>query len=452
MTTGTAQPIQIAFPVPKTVNDAPLAVVAPPAAPISQGLETFTKTPDTRQQLSCSALLRGETRARAEAEAAKVLPAMLGNSQVVMTYGADALTGVNTLIRRLLKEIDPVKIPELTEIMRELNSGMRRIRSKYDVSDPEVREKYEKWKGGVLRFIGKGKTLIEMLMEDVSSIETQLGRVEEQLTGRQMDMLRNVAYYDQLYAENEQEITQLIYVIGVMELIRDLAARQAAEIVVGDAQLGDRGGERKAELAQFVNNLEIKIGDYKGRLFVAWAMAPQVRMMRTLDISVAQKLHTMVNVAIPTMLATIVQWRMLIQTRDAAEMGQLVAEATNESLQAFAAAGAELVPAIARTVQTPMISPQTVGLMAASIETQAKGIVEAMNLGTQWRDEADAAMIEGVKVMADANAHVSDSLIDRVLEISRRELPIEITTSVVSDPPSTPPAGGAPAYGSPTGN
>jgi uncharacterized protein YaaN involved in tellurite resistance len=423
--------IQVAF---QKVDEGSTALVIPPSVdtPANAGLATVAATPakavEARRTLSCKALLVGDTLAQATDEAERLYAEMLDNTQVFMTYGTQALEGVNTLVDRLLKEVEPTNIPELKELMRELNGDMRGLKQKYDVSNPKVRERYEKWKGGILRFIGQAKTMVEMLMEDVRSIEGQIDKVGRTLRDRQHQLTRNVSYYDALYDENEAEVLKLIYVIAVMELIRDYAARDAAAVQVGDANLGDREGERKAMLAEFSKNMELKLTEYKGRLFIAWATSPQVRTMRTLNVALAERINELVCVTIPTMKATILQWRMLMQTKEAAELAQIVAEANNDMLTAYAAATGEVVPMVAEMVETPTLQPATVAAMADAFAKAAQGIIDAADAGAERRKELDEAILSAHQVMQDATQKVSDKLIADTVQ--RALKPIEVKTSV----------------------
>jgi uncharacterized protein YaaN involved in tellurite resistance len=415
---------------PQVTEGGPLPVPEAPETVANTGLAVIAKTPETRNTLSCLALLQGDTLQRAYDDADQLYEEMLSNTQVFMTYGSRALDGVNDLVERLLHEVEPTDIPELTALMKDLNREMRSVRNKYDVSDPKVAEKYAEWKGGIARLWGKGKTLIELLMEDVQSIETQLNKVAKTLKGRQLQLIQNVGYYDELYVENEAEIIKVIYVVAVMEIIREKAAMDAKNIEVGDANLGDRKGERKAALAQFAENMSIKISEYKGRLFIAWSTSPQVRNMRNLDVALAERVNELLTITIPTMKATIVQWRLLIQTEDAAKLSAAVAEEANNWLQAYAAAGAEVVPRIARIVEEPSLKPSTITAMADSLAKQADGIVQAMEMGAQRRAENEQAILAAQKVIADSNAKVSDALVQQVVEEATRALPIQVTDSV----------------------
>ncbi len=423
------QTIEIAFP---KVDEGSTALAIPEAhnLPVATGLSSVAAKPETRRTLNCSYLLQGQTRAEAEAEAAKLLEEMLDNTQVFMTYGMSALEGVNALVDRILNELEPVRIPELEGLMKDLNDEMRSVRGKYDMSDPKVRERYEKWSSGVKRFFRNAKTMIDMFREDISSVQKQLEKISGQLRGQQYTLLRNVAFYDELYDENEAEIVKLIYVIGVMELIRDLAVEQAKAIDVGDSTLGDRGSEQQAKVVQLAHNMDIKIAEYKGRLFVAWATSPQVRMMRELNVGLAMRINELICVTVPTMKLTAAQWQLMIQTQDAAKLAQAVADASNEWLQAYARAGAEAVPMIAQTIETPTLTPETIAAMADSIATQANGIVQAMKEGTQRRADMQHAMMMAKKVLDDSSQLITDTVINSVVATATRPLELEVSTSV----------------------
>jgi uncharacterized protein YaaN involved in tellurite resistance len=388
-----------------------------PTSPGDQYLHQAAQSADARSALVCKDLLTPQARQQAEQWAQRLYPQMLANTQVFMAFGQDAIAEMNSLIDSLLKQVEPVDIPQLTAMMRQLNDEMRNIRQKYDVSDDRVREKLEHWTGGIGRFFGHARSLIEALMEDAMSLEQQLDRVTGQLGGKEQQIVRNVHIYDQLYETNEAEIQKLISAIAVMELIRDLAANEAAGITVDASNEADHEkSERKRMLAEFANNMDTKIAEYKNRLFVGWTTSPQVTNMRTLDVGLAQRLDLLINLTIPTMKGTILQWRMLIQAEQGVQMEQVVAGAANEWLTAYAAAGAQAVPLIAQGVQTPTLTPQSITAMAAAIEQQANGIIDAYNDGKAKRTEADQAIVEAQRVIADSTNRVSDAIVNKYVE------------------------------------
>jgi uncharacterized protein YaaN involved in tellurite resistance len=409
----------------------PLATPPAPHGQAATFLEQSAGNEQSREQLVCKELLSPDQLGIARQYAAQLYPQMLDNTALFMSFGEDSVAGMNALIDRLLKEVKPVEIPELTAIMTDLTKDMRQIRGKYDISDPAVREKLEKLKNGTQRvfgIFGQTKTFLEMLMEDAQSIDQKLDRVKAALSEKSAQMLRNVLLYDEIYDANEAEISKVIGTIAIMELVRDLAAAEAASIQV---TLGDpasrNAAERKRLLAEFIANLQVKIIEYKNRLYVGWTTSPQTTTMRTLDVAVAQKLHLLLNTTIPVMKGTLLQWRMMVQTQQAADMDRVVAESANEWLTAYSAAAAQVVPMIAEQAQTPSLTPQTIYAMANAIEQQADGIVKAYQAGREKRAQVDDAIVKGQRIIQAATEHVSGTVVTELVDEAVKPLPAEVT-------------------------
>ena len=149
--------------------------------------------------------------------------------------------------------------------------------------------------------------------------------------------------------------------------------------------------------------------------------------MRTLDVGLAQKLDLLLNLTIPVMKGTIVQWRMMIQSQQGAQTEQVVSQAANEWLTAYTNAGAAAVPLIADAVQTPSLTPQTIAAMAAAVEQQAQGLVDAYETGKQRRAEVDDAIVSAQRVIQQATAQVSDTVVGELVSNATRRL--ELPTS-----------------------
>lgn len=424
----TQQPDETAI-VPVSGQFAAQIPSEPQPSPQVSELTSLAVTPEKREQLSCRLLLVGDTLVRAEAEAAETLSQMLENRQIFAVFGTDTLEGVNQLNERMLNGRPPVNVPELEGVMKDLSRSMRGLGRKYDPSDPKVLEKYERVKGGILSKIGLVKTFFEEFMDDIRSLQGRFEVVIEKLEGKQHQLIRNVAYYDEFYDLNEQEIDRLIYKIAVMEMIRDLAAEQASRIVIGDSTLGDRGGEQKAEILELVTLLENKIAAFKGRLWVAWAMSPQIRNMRAISLGLSARIDQTVGITIPTMKGVIVIWLTLSEAEQAEKFNKAVEDAFNQSMAMFANAAKASIPAMANALATPALDPRTVLAWSESLSAQADGIVQALELGIQKRAELDKAIIEGKKVIDEATEKVNQAQLQHVLAIAQ-EKPPEIIKSV----------------------
>src|SRR5262245_61384752 len=69
--------------------------------------------------LVCKDLLSSAQREQAATLAKQLFPAMLNNTEQLATFGTPAIEQVNAQVNRIFREVGPVDIPELTQIMHE---------------------------------------------------------------------------------------------------------------------------------------------------------------------------------------------------------------------------------------------------------------------------------------------------------------------------------------------
>lgn len=392
-------------------------------------LTVLSATPETRQRLVCRSLLLDTDLVSAEKDAAEILPKMLANTAVRSLFGKDALQAVNDFSDKMLKEQPPVDIPELEQVMKGINRSMRRVGEKYNPNDPKVLERYQAVRDGILARLGFVKTFFEEFMDDTRSLDGRFDQIVENLGDKQEGLLKNVAYYDVSYELNEEEIARLTYKIAVMEFIRDKAAEQANQIVVGDANRGDRGSEDKARITELVTFMENKIVVFQGRLWVSWAMAPQIRTMREVVLGMSERINETVDMTIPTMKRTISMWRSLTQAQQAMEFNKAVEEGHNDVMVMFANTARVAIPAIAEATAMPPLHPATVKAMADSLVAQFDGIIKAIEIGEEARAELEDMMVTSKKVVDEANERLNQARVEHVLAIAHKA-PLKIARSV----------------------
>ncbi|WP_040160559.1 toxic anion resistance protein [Nigerium massiliense] len=403
---------------------APAAVGAAESS-VGDALQTQRALPGNEVgELSCLKMLTPTQAEQAGAAAAQLYPKMLANTDLMATFGDQALDGVNAQVNRIFSEIGPVEIPELTSIMHEINDRMRSFRSKYDPTVPQVREAFDRFMDAVKGVFQRGRDLLEMLFEEARSIEQQLDRIAGQLSVKQRELKRNVVLCDELYKANEAAISQLIGTIAVMECVRDMAVENAHAIVIdpSDPQAREKQ-EQVSRITEFASAMEVRVNEFQQRLFVAWSTSPQIRNTRALHFGLGQRLALLVNLTIPTMKLTIAQWGLMLQAQQAAQMQQAVSDGANEVLQAYARASGAAVPEIARTIQTPTLKPETILEVATSLDAQATGIEEALRYGEQARGEVVAAITTAASSMAQTQQRLSSTVVELV---GRAEKPVAL--------------------------
>lgn len=375
-------------------------------------------------EFSCLKMLAPAQAEQARAAASQLMPKMVSDTNLMSSFGTQALDAVNMQVNRIFREIGPVEIPELTAMMQQINDSMRSFRSKYDPTIPQVRDAFNRFMDSIKGVFQRGRDIIEMLFEEARTVEQNLDRVAGQLAEKQRELKRNVVLCDELYKANEQAISQLIGTIAVMEGVRDEGLKALNAIVIDPADPNKRKlEEQRSQLADFVSAMEVRINEFAQRLFVAWSTSPQVRNTRSLHYGLGQRLALMVNLTIPTMKLTIAQWGLMMQAEQAAAMQKTVADGANEVLQAYAQASGRAAGSIAETIQTPTLKPETILEMAVSLDNQADAMISAITYGRKAREE-----VVGALLAAQASISAStDKLSNTVAElVGKAEQPLEL--------------------------
>jgi uncharacterized protein YaaN involved in tellurite resistance len=417
------------FPAPTQVLDVPVV----PQGEVSNGLATIAVAePAQRTALMCSQTLPPDRLQQAQGEAAQLLPRMLDESSVFISYGVDAMAQLNQLVDTILKKVEPVRIPEAQAGMQELKGKMRAAQGKYDLSNPETKARIAKaieMAGKPRKFWQKATDVWDAFKTEMQDIIDQIDKLEADLTGRAVQLARNAEFCVQLYDQNEVEIQNLIYVIGVMELILEQAQREAQLIpddVPGD--VSKKNSERKGKYADLIRAMDVKIGEYKSRLFVAWASAPQLRMMRQMDVDMAMKMHTLVQSALPTTKLVIVQWRMMLQGQENAKVGEAVQDFTNDMVTSYFESAAQVMPEIAASIQRQTITPETVNVVVNSLVEMVDGINNAYVEGQQKRQLMDQTMMQAQTQLKAVEGRVDDAVINNIIgkanAVQRELMPI----------------------------
>jgi uncharacterized protein YaaN involved in tellurite resistance len=382
-----------------------------------------------RQQLVCKNLLEGDTLAQAKAAAKQEYPAMLDNALRYAQFGNSALDGVNDLIDSLLDKVKLGDSPEAKKIIKTMSANLDGIRRKYDVSDPKIEAKYANMRDGAFSWLNGLDRFWRMILRDIKSMETQVDDASQRLQGHQSELTENVAMYDALYAENEKEIAKLIFTIAVMELIVDEAVADMETIPVGESGLGDRGGEQRAKRGDLINNLNVRIGNFKSRLFIAWATSPQVRTIQTLTISQLGQIDSLINIAVPSLKGILIQMTMLQRSKDAAGTAEVIKNTLNGALQQHAASTGVVLPLIANSANMPMVTVETINAVVTGYLTATDGIARAIQAGAEERSKLEDAMVTGKAAMENASANLTDAIVEQAISAAK---PLEITTTVLS--------------------
>ena len=382
-------------------------------------------SPGSTQAIVYKDRLTPEQLQRAKEIAAQEYPRMLQNTLVYANFGNESVEAMNTLIDRVLKTVSNDEIRAFEPVIKNLSKQLDAIAHKYDVSDPKIAAKYDDTKGNWLTFWRGAGAFWRMLKRDITSLQKQLENAKDDLHKRRTLLETNVATYDVLYTQNRTDIKQLIFVIAVMEIIRDLALEDAKHVVIKDDMFGDGGDEERALRADLANNLDNRIGDFKGRLYMAQRGAPNTRLIRSVDVSSIGKNDAMEHHAVPLIKDFMIHMATLQRSRDAAKVNDAVRETLNNVIRQYASAASIIIPEIVQSNNTTLLAAESVQALTTGFKATVDGILKATEAGVQERQKVGVAMSASADEMKAESIKLSDRTIE-LIEAASKPNPLTI--------------------------
>lgn len=397
--------------------------LAPAPAVRLEGMASLAATPANRQQLICTDMVQGESLDAAHRDARNAYAAMLNNPLVIATYGEDALSGLNTLIKRLFGEINAGKDPEVARIVKGLTKSLDDISHKYDASDPKFVAKYGKTKGSFLGIFGGINAFWRTFLRDVTSIDAQIKHAEEALGTSLIEVERMTSYYHELYKENEAELKKVIYQIAVMELVVALATEDVETMPQGEDH---DTSEARATRADLIKNLGNRISGYKSRLFMGWTTSPQIRSQISLNTGLYNTVSLTRQVTFPAMMQQMILIAQLHRAKDIASQTDSFRNAMNIAVQQYAVNAAVLVPEIEQSVSMPIMLAETIKVMRDEFVKQTEGVIRVLSESAEQNAVLDDLYQNTAQVFRSQSDKVSDAIIDRALAATRK---LEVSTA-----------------------
>ena len=304
------------------------------------------------------------------------------------------------------------------------------LKDEYDLSQPDVREALEQEIDGgrIQRWINmlrRGVTTLENLRLDLKSVELQVDALDAQMLGEQTKLLSNISLQHELYKATEDEILELVRVIALMELVRELAQEEASQIMVNADDIAQRNLiEKRRAITDFINLLSTKITEYQNRMFIAWTSSREIMNDRTLYVGLAMKLQHQMKLTVPAMKMAMLRWEKEIEALQATEVGDVADELANEWFKAAAHASVETVRQIAKAAYTPTIKEETIDEVSQAVSREADALLQEFQKSGVKRDGIEQALARAQKLMQSKDEEINEYVIKEMVDQARNRLQI----------------------------
>ncbi|NLL92456.1 MAG: toxic anion resistance protein, partial [Ruminococcaceae bacterium] len=183
-------------------------------------------------------------------------------------------------------------------------------------------------------FISSIRKKIEKFKAKYENVEVQIDRIEGQLDKARIQMLKDIAMFDELYARNLEYFYELqLYIRAGEEIIDETRNVTIPKIRQEAAGSEDHmSAQLVADFEDTVNRFEKKVHDLKLSKTMSIQTAPQIKLIQNNDKLLVDKIQTAILNTIPLWKSQIVIALGLARQETALKLQKEVSDTTNELL------------------------------------------------------------------------------------------------------------------------
>lgn len=360
---------------------------------------------DTNGQISFFEKLSADQQTAITAKAPALVDTFLADQNALLDFGQSAVEGVNATVNHILAEQKKLQIPQVDDLLKSTNRELNGFIAKYKDATPVDLDKKPNF---LQKLFKQSRDTLQEFYFDSQNIEQKMDSMAAAVVKQEDTLARNIVSAELLIEDNTKSIEHLVGVIAFIEASQKEASQRAAalqkDLKTKDSATPDY--QIKADLlartTEVINTLEQQHTEYLSRLYVAWAITPQMRNLVKVSSDMRQKLGMLRRNTIPTMKLSIAQLGMMQQSVKSGMTADAIINANNAALQMLAETSKEAIPALEQSAQSPTLSMKSVTSLAESLVAQNNGIIAAIDHGRKERAQLESAIIRSAETINDS--------------------------------------------------
>ena len=304
----------------------------------------------------------------------------ISDTNLVLQYGAGAQQKMAGFSESALQN---VRTKDLGEVGKLLASVVNELKA-LDVTEEK--------KGGLFGFGKKGKDKTPGLRAKYSSAEKNIDQIVKSLEAHQVQLIKDSAMMDKMYAENLSYFKELsMYIIAGKKKLQEARSTKLVELMNKAKTSGlPEDAQAARDYDSLCNRFEKKIHDLELTRVISIQTAPQIRLVQQNDTEMVEKIQS-------TLVNTIPLWKnqMVIalgveHATEAAKAQQQVTNLTNALLQSNAQQLHTATVMTAQESERGIVDLETLRKTNESLISTLDDVIRIQEEGRQKRAEAEA--------------------------------------------------------------
>lgn len=365
--------------------------VAEPEAPVTEAPQEVTLTAD---QEYAKYPLSDTERQQVEEFARKI---DLYDSQTVLQYASGTQKQIADFSEQALENVKTKDFGEVGETLTKVIGELKNF-------DAEEEKK------GIFGFFKKSANKVNALKLKYEKAETNIESICGTLENHQVQLMKDAAMLDQMYAMNQDYFKQLtMYIIAGKRKLEnaknvELPQMQAKATASGLSEDLNAVNDYASLIARF----EKKVYDLELTRTIALQTAPQIRMIQNNDVMMSEKIQSMLVNTVPLWKSQMVIALGIEHANQAAKAQQAVTDMTNELLKKNAENLKTATINTSRQMERGIVDIETLEHTNEMLISTIDEVMQIQEEGRQKREQAEQSL-----------QRMEDNLKNKLIEINK---------------------------------
>lgn len=302
------------------------------------------------------------------------------NSAAILQYGAGTQKKMADFSEDALEKVRTKDLGEVGDLLENVVTELKNF-------DAEEERK------GIMGFFKKGANKLEAMKNKYSKAEANVNKIVETLEKHQIQLMKDAAIMDKMYALNLNYFKELsMYILAGKKKLEEIRATELPQFMEKAQASGlPEDAQAAKDLDSLCERFEKKIHDLELTRMIAVQTAPQIRLVQGNDTLMAEKIQSTIVNTIPLWKSQMVIALGVAHSTEAAKAQREVTDMTNALLQKNAQTLKMATIEAAKESERGIVDIET---LQKTNESLISTFDEVMNIQREGREKRRAAEAE----------------------------------------------------------
>lgn len=302
------------------------------------------------------------------------------NSTAILQYGAGTQKKMADFSEDALEKVRTKDLGEVGDLLENVVTELKNF-------DAEEERK------GIMGFFKKGANKLEAMKNKYSKAEANVNKIVETLEKHQIQLMKDAAIMDKMYALNLNYFKELsMYILAGKKKLEEIRSTELPQLMAKAQASGlPEDAQAAKDLDSLCERFEKKIHDLELTRMIAVQTAPQIRLVQGNDTLMAEKIQSTIVNTIPLWKSQMVIALGVAHSTEVAKAQREVTDMTNALLQKNAQTLKMATIEAAKESERGIVDIET---LQKTNESLISTFDEVMNIQREGREKRRAAEAE----------------------------------------------------------